>query len=122
MLKSKMTLGLSALLAAAIVLPACGNKSEISVSEGVNNMKAALTDVQAAVDAGDGEKAKASADELEEAWEKFEDNVKKQSKDLYEKVETPLHAIEAGSKSDPLDKDALAKSVTDLSEVLDQIK
>lgn len=109
------------MLTAAIVLSACGNKEDNKISDGVSNMKTVLTDVQKAVDAGDAAKAKTEAANLEEAWAKFEDNVKDKSKELYEKAETPLHVIEAGAGVDPLDKEVLTKSVNELNQVLDEI-
>ncbi|RKP58248.1 hypothetical protein D7Z26_01765 [Cohnella endophytica] len=121
MSRLKMKLGIVMILSAAIVLSACGNKGGNKISDGVSSMKAVLTEVQSAVDSGDAAKAKAEAANLENAWAKFEDDVKEKSKDLYEKAETPLHVIEAGSEIEPLDKDTLTKSVTELNQVLDDI-
>ncbi|EFM08941.1 conserved hypothetical protein [Paenibacillus curdlanolyticus YK9] len=121
MSKLRMKFGVVMMLTAAIVLSACGNKEDNKISDGVSNMKTVLTDVQKAVDAGDAAKAKTEAANLEEAWAKFEDNVKDKSKELYEKAETPLHVIEAGAGVDPLDKEVLTKSVNELNQVLDEI-
>lgn len=118
---SKMKFGIVMLLSATIVLSACGKKDDNKISDGVSSMKAVLTEVQTAVDAGDAAKAKTEAANLEDAWAKFEDEVKVKSEDLYEKAETPLHAIEAGAEVDPLDKDVLTKSVNELNQVLDEI-
>jgi iron uptake system EfeUOB component EfeO/EfeM len=100
----------------AIVLAACGGNNK--VAEGAKNMKNVLSDVKSAVDAGDAVKAKSEGAKLEESWAKFEDNVKGKSKEVYDKVETPLHVIEAGVGVDPLDKETLDKAITDLEQVL----
>jgi hypothetical protein len=119
--KWKNKFGIAMILSIAIVLSACGNKAGNKITDGVTKMKAVLTEVQAAVNSGDAAKAKTEAANLEDAWAKFEDDVKVMSKDLYDKAETPLHVIEAGSGIDPLDKDVLTKSVTELNQVLDEI-
>ncbi|MFC5406182.1 hypothetical protein [Cohnella soli] len=121
MFKLKMKLGMTMVLATALMISACGKKDDNKISDGVSEMKDVLTNVQAAVDAGDVAKAKTEATNLESAWEKFEDDVKDKSAELYEKAETPLHAIEAGAEIDPLDKDVLTKSVNELNQVLDEI-
>ncbi|MFC5530256.1 hypothetical protein [Cohnella yongneupensis] len=117
----KMKLGIAMMLIAVLVLSACGKNNGNTIADGVTSMKAVLTEVQKAVDEGDAAKAKTEAANLEDAWAKFEDDVKDKSKDLYEKVETPLHAIEAGAGVDPLDKEVLTKSVTELNQVLDEL-
>lgn len=121
MSKLKMKLGTTLLLLATILLTSCGNNNGNKISDGVTDMKAVLTEVQKAIEAGDTAKAKTEAANLEEAWEKFEDDVKDKSKELYEKAENPLHAIEAGSEIDPLDQEALKKSIAELNQVLDEI-
>ena len=100
------------------VLAACG--SSASISDGSKNMKSTLAELKKNVDAADAAKVKKGAGELEESWEKFEDEVKKKDAALYEKVEGPLHAIEAGAKADKLDAAALNKSITELNAALDQ--
>ncbi|GGG14301.1 hypothetical protein [Paenibacillus abyssi] len=102
-----------------LLLSACGGGNNIG--DGANNMKDVLADVKASVDAGDPAKAKEETSKLEEAWESFEDDVKEQSKELYDKAETPLHAIEAGVGIEPLDQEALNKSIKELDQVLGEI-
>ena len=97
-MRQRKGLILIAALALGVLLGGCG-KQDNGISDGVKNMKDVLVDIKAAVDSGDSLKAQTGADQLEEAWSKFEDNVKDKSADLYEKTETPLHAIEAGVKS-----------------------
>jgi iron uptake system EfeUOB component EfeO/EfeM len=102
-----------------VMLAACGSAS---IADGSKKMKDTLTELKKNVDSGDAEKVKQGASELEESWEKFEDGVKDKDKALYEKVEDPLHAIEAGAKAAKLDAAALNKSITELGSALDQVE
>jgi iron uptake system EfeUOB component EfeO/EfeM len=113
-------LAITAALVLTLLLSACGGGNKIA--DGVKNMKEVLAEVKSSVDAGDAVKAKSDAAKLEEAWASFEDDVKDKSKDLYDKLETPLHVIEAGASVDPLDKDTLNKSIVELDQVLSEIE
>ena len=85
-------------------------------------MKQVLADMKTQLTAKDAAKVKDSGTELEEKWEVFEDSVKDKSPDLYEKVETPLHIIEAGAKVEPLDTKTLDKAAIDLDSVLTEVQ
>jgi hypothetical protein len=111
---------ITAALVLTLLLSACGGGNKIA--DGAKNMKKVLAEVKTSVDAGDAEKAKSDAAKLEKAWASFEDEVKVKSKDLYDKLETPLHVIEAGASVDPLDKDVLNKSIVELDQVLSEIE
>ena len=67
-------------------------------------------------------KVNESGENLEKSWQKFEDGVKDKNADLYEKVETPLHTIEAGAKSQPLDEQTLNKAADELDSVLSDVE
>jgi hypothetical protein len=117
----RSVLGILVLLVIAFVLTACGGGNN-KVADGAKGMQNVLIDVKAAVDAGDAAKAKLEADRLEEIWKKFEDDVKVKSKQDYDKVETPLHIIQAGVGIEPLDKGTLKTAFADLDKVLSEVE
>jgi iron uptake system EfeUOB component EfeO/EfeM len=127
------------ILATSLTLAACGAKEEtkkeapktteessnskaVSIADGAKDMKKVLADMKTQLTAKDATKVKDSGEKLEEKWEAFEDSVKDKSPDLYEKVETPLHTIEAGAKIEPLDTKTLDKAATDLDSVLTEVQ
>lgn len=114
----KKSLVLSLVLALVAVLALTGCSASTDIKSGATKMKSVLADVQKAVDAGDAEKAKKEADELDEAWEKFEDGVKEKDKALYGNIEDHLSAIKAGAKKSPLDKNLLATEIKALDGLL----
>ncbi|RRN71316.1 hypothetical protein EI200_11415 [Peribacillus simplex] len=127
------------ILATSLTLAACGTKEEtkkeapktteeasnskaVSIADGAQDMKQVLADMKTKLTAKDAAKVKDSGEELEEKWQVFEDSVKEKSPDLYEKVETPLHTIEAGAKVEPLDAKTLDKAATELDGVLTEVQ
>jgi hypothetical protein len=94
----------------------------LTPADGVKAMKDTLVQLQKDVDAGDATKVKAAPDKLEESWSKFEDTVKKNQPDVYEKVEEPLGAIKTGATQPTLDKVTLKDQIKQLNDALDQIK
>ena len=85
-------------------------------------MQKTIAELKTQLNDKDSAKVKKSGEELEESWEKFEDNVKDKDKELYEKVETPLHTIEAGAKSEPLDVNTLSAAADELNNTLTEVK
>lgn len=118
----KASIMISFLLMISVGLAACGNGDDSAIADGAKSMKDTLKELQTYLDANDADKVKEAAEELEETWEAFEDGVKEQSAELYEKVETPLHTIEAGAKQNPLDKETLAQATKDLDLVLSELE
>lgn len=126
------------IVVAALSLTACGTNNEkkadetkkteqsspksVSISDGANDMKQTITDLNAQLKAKDATKVKESGAKLEESWQTFEDDVKDKSPDLYGKVETPLSTIEAGVTSSPLDAPTLTKAAKELDDVLSDVK
>lgn len=126
------------ILATSLTLAACGTKEEtkkeapkteetsnskaVSIADGAQDMKQVLADMKTQLTAKDAAKVKDSGEELEEKWQVFEDSVKEKSPDLYEKVETPLHTIEAGAKVEPLDAKTLDKAAIELDGVLTEVQ
>ncbi len=97
-------------------------KTTVSISDGAKEMKQTITDLKAQLNEKDAAKVKESGENLEKSWQKFEDEVKDNNADLYEKVETPLHTIEAGAKSQPLDEQTLNKATDELDSVLSDVE
>ena len=120
------------LLATSLTLAACSGantnkqtdeaKTTVSISEGAKEMKQTITDLKAQLNEKDAAKVKESGENLEKSWQKFEDEVKDNNADLYEKVETPLHTIEAGAKSQPLDEQTLNTAADELDSVLSEVE
>ena len=121
------------LLATSLTLAACSGantekqtdeakKTTVSISEGAKEMKQTITDLKAQLNENDAAKVKESGENLEKSWQKFEDEVKDKNADLYEKVETPLHTIEAGAKSQPLDEQTLNTAADELDSVLSEVE
>ena len=126
------------LFAASLTLAACSSansgkqtdeakttdevKTTVSISDGAKEMKQTITDLKAQLSEKDATKVKESGENLEKSWQSFEDEVKDKNADLYEKVETPLHTIEAGAKSEPLDAQVLNKAADELDTVLSDVE
>lgn len=100
-------------------LAACGENDKIA--EGVKEMNEALEEVKEQVEDNDAKMAKVEYDELHEAWEDFEDEVKEQNKELYEEIEAPLFAIKAGVSQETLDPQALNGAIAELEAALEKL-
>ncbi|PET56594.1 hypothetical protein CN514_15860 [Bacillus sp. AFS001701] len=111
-----MALGLS------LTLSACGTKTDDAIKTGSDDMIKTISELKTQISNNDEAKAKDSGEALEKSWEKFEDSVKDKDKGLYEKVETPLHIIEAGVKVSPLNADTLNQAGDELESVLKEVK
>jgi iron uptake system EfeUOB component EfeO/EfeM len=122
------------LIAASLTLAACGGanndkktedtntaKTTVSISDGAKEMKQTIADLKTQLKDKDATKVKNSGESLEKSWQKFEDGVKDKNADLYGRVETPLHTIEAGAKSEPLDEQTLNKAADELDTVLSEV-
>jgi len=116
-MKRTVTLVLSLLLVFGFALAGCGTANN-EVSEGVNKMLDTTDQLAKAIDSGDQAKVKEVGPKLEEQWKVFEDQVKKQDKDLYEKIEKYLDPTIAGSQATPLDKQALGNLNQQLTDAL----
>jgi hypothetical protein len=107
------------LILAMIAITGCG---KMSATDGAKKMKAVIVDLKKNIEADDAAKVKQSAKDLEDNWAKFEDGVKENTPDVYEKVEGPLGIIKAGAEAAPLDKAILTKAADDLNTALVLIK
>jgi iron uptake system EfeUOB component EfeO/EfeM len=93
-------------LGSALVLAGCSS-TDSKVSDGVNKMLDTTEQLSKAIDSGDQAKVKEVGPKLEDQWSTFEDDVKKDNKDLYQKIEKYLDPTIAGSEASELNKDAL---------------
>jgi iron uptake system EfeUOB component EfeO/EfeM len=107
-------------LASIFVLAGCGS-ADSKVSDGVNKMLDTTAQLSKAIDSGDQAKVKEVGPKLEDQWSSFEDEVKKENKDLYGKVEKYLDPTVAGSKAASLDKEALGKLNDQLTNALKEL-
>ena len=108
-------------LGSALLLAGCSS-ADSKVSDGVNTMLETTEQLAKAIDSSDQAKVKEVGPKLEEQWSSFEDDVKKDNKDLYEKIEKYLDPTIAGSEADTLDKTALGSLNGQLSDALKELE
>lgn len=111
---------LAAGIAGSLLLAGCGSANS-KVSDGVNKMLNTTSQLSAAIDSGDQAKVKEVGPKLEDQWSSFEDDVKKDNEGLYEKVEKYLDPTVAGSKAATLDRGALGKLNSQLTDALKEL-
>jgi iron uptake system EfeUOB component EfeO/EfeM len=107
-------------LGSALVLAGCSS-TDSKVSDGVNKMLDTTEQLSKAIDSGDQAKVKEVGPKLEDQWSSFEDDVKKDNKDLYEKIEKYLDPTIAGSEAATLDKEALGSLNDKLTDSLKEL-
>lgn len=97
-------------------------KKTLSINEGINNMRNVLKEMKGKLEAKDEDSAVKVSAQLEENWGLIEDGVKDKNKELYNKVEDPLHTINAAVKVKPLDTKVLKDSIDSLDTVLVEVQ
>ncbi|MBT2738810.1 hypothetical protein ACSU6B_20130 [Neobacillus sp. C211] len=107
-------------LGSALVLAGCSS-TDSKVSDGVNEMLDTTEQLSKAIDSRDQAKVKEVGPKLEDQWSSFEDDVKKDNKDLYEKIEKYLDPTIAGSEAATLDKEALGTLNDQLTDSLKEL-
>ncbi|MCQ6280106.1 hypothetical protein [Bacillus sp. EB600] len=107
-------------LGSALLLAGCGSQNS-KVSAGVNKMLDTTEQLSKAIDSGDKAKVKEVGPKLEDQWSSFEDEVKKDNKDSYEKIEKYLDPTIAGSEAATLDKEALGNLNGQLTDALKEL-
>jgi iron uptake system EfeUOB component EfeO/EfeM len=107
-------------LVGLLLLAGCGS-TDSKVSDGVKKMLDTTEQLSKAIDSGDQAKVKEVGPKLEDQWSSFEDDVKKDNKDLYQKVEKYLDPTIAGSEASELDKDTLKKLNDQLTDALNEL-
>jgi iron uptake system EfeUOB component EfeO/EfeM len=107
-------------LGSALVLAGCSS-TDNKVSDGVNKMLDTTEQLSTAIDSGDQAKVKEVGPKLEDQWSSFEDDVKKDNKDLYLKIEKYLDPTIAGSEAATLDKEVLGTLNDQLTEALKEL-
>lgn len=93
-----------------------------STTIGIENMKSALKEMSTQLTNKEEDKAIKTSDKLEENWKLFEDGIKDNYKELYEKVEAPLGIIQAAVKVKPLDIKVLTTAIDQLDKSLGEIQ
>ena len=119
-MKKLTTMLLSLMLVSVFVLAGCGANNS-KVSDGVNQMLDTTKQLSKAIDSGDQAKVKEVGPKLEDQWKVFEDDVKKDNKDLYGKIEKYLDPTIAGSQAATLDKQALSSLNNQLTDALKEL-
>ncbi|MCM2533791.1 hypothetical protein NDK43_17100 [Neobacillus pocheonensis] len=119
-MKRLITIFLALGLGSILVLTGCGSNNS-KVSEGVNKMLDTTGQLSKAIDSGNQAKVKEVGPKLEDQWSTFEDDVKKDNKDLYAKIEKYLDPTIAGSEASPLNKDALSTLNNQLTNALKEL-
>jgi iron uptake system EfeUOB component EfeO/EfeM len=108
-------------LGSALLLAGCSSGNS-KVSDGVNKMLDTTEQLSKAINSGDQAKVKEVGPKLEDQWSSFEDDVKKDNKDLYGKVEKYLDPTIAGSEATTLDKEALGSLNDKLTNALKELQ
>lgn len=93
-----------------------------ATTAGIDNMRAALKEMNTQLSNKEEDKAVKTSDKLENNWKQFEDGIKASYKDLYEKVEASLGTIQAAVKVTPLDTKVLTTSINELDKTLNQLQ
>ncbi|MDF2883126.1 MAG: hypothetical protein K0R54_3683 [Clostridiaceae bacterium] len=91
-------------------------------ANGIQSMRATLKDMKSQLSNKESDKAVSTSANLEGSWKQFEDSVKAESPALYEKVEDPLHTINAAVKIKPLDTNALNSAIDKLDAALAELQ
>jgi iron uptake system EfeUOB component EfeO/EfeM len=106
-------------LISVFILSGCGVNNK--VSDGVNKMLDTTGQLSKVINSGDQAKVKEIGPKLEDQWSSFEDEVKKDNKPLYDKVEKYLDPTIAGTEASPLDKEALSSLNNKLTDALKEL-
>ncbi|NRT71884.1 dGTP triphosphohydrolase [Clostridium beijerinckii] len=93
-----------------------------ATATGLDNMRNALKEMNSKLNNKEEDKAMKTSEKLEENWKPIEDGIKEINKDLYEKVESPLGAINAGVKVNLLDAKSLTASIDELDKTIEQLQ
>jgi iron uptake system EfeUOB component EfeO/EfeM len=91
------------------------------IKAGAAEMTTAIKALKDALAKGDAKVAEEQINKADAAWYVFEHDVKAKNADLYEKLEEPLKAIQAGVKQSPLDAKTLTTLADQLQGFVDQL-
>lgn len=89
---------------------------------GIQNMRDTLKNMKEQLSNKEEDNTVKTSENLEASWKKFEDNVKIKLPELYEKIEEPLHTINAAVKVKPLDVKTLNTAIDNLDKQLEQVQ
>ncbi|NQX63215.1 EfeM/EfeO family lipoprotein [Paenibacillus qinlingensis] len=124
MKKSQQLIILAA--ATTLVLAGCGKSepteiAKVPFKEGSTTLVTSVDSLKGQLDASKVKDAKKLADQLQDQWASFEDEVKPKFPELYFKVEKFLTPLEAGLKEDKLDFPTLTALNTNLKAALTEL-
>ncbi len=97
-------------------------KKTLTIQEGSKNMRDVIKEMKNQINNKEEDKAIKTSDNLEGNWKVFEDSVKEKYFTLYERVEDPLHIINAAVKVKPLDTKAINTAMDSLDKQLEQVQ
>lgn len=95
---------------------------KLTIADGTKNMRDVIKEMKTELSNKEEDKAIKTSDNLEGNWKQFEDNVKAKSPTLYEKIEDPLHTINAAVKVKPLDVNTLNTAIDKLDAALAELQ
>lgn len=93
-----------------------------ATATGLENMRNSLKEMNTQINNKEEDKAIKTSEKLEENWKPIEDGIKDSYKDLYEKIESPLGAINAGVKVTPFDTKSISASIDELDKTIDKLQ
>lgn len=93
-----------------------------ATATGLENMRNALKEMNTQLNSKEEDKTIKTSEKLEENWKQIEDGIKESYKDLYETIESPLGAINAGAKVTPLDTKLISASIDELDKEIDKLQ
>jgi iron uptake system EfeUOB component EfeO/EfeM len=117
----KLTFILSTMVLGSGFMMAGCSSTDSKVSEGVKEMLDTTEQLAKAIESGDQATVKEVGPKLEDQWSSFEDDVKKDNENLYEKIEKYLDPTIAGSEAPSLDKEALSTLNGELTNALNEL-
>lgn len=104
----------------SLLLAGCGSSNN-KVADGVKKMLATSEQLSKAISSGNTAMVKEVGPKLENQWSSFEDDVKKDNKVLYAKIEQYLDPTVAGSEAPSLDQKALGSLNNQLADALKEL-
>ncbi|OKP84876.1 hypothetical protein A3844_18170 [Paenibacillus helianthi] len=116
------TLLTASFLALTLILSGCGSKAtEDPAKKGANDLISVTNDIKKEIDAGNDTKVKELGPKLEETWATFEDSVKTNYADDYEKIEESLNPEVAATKASQIDSKIVSQLNDNLNKTLTEL-
>lgn len=97
------------------------SNGKLTIADGSKKMKQITDEIQAGLKDNKEDIVIKKVEELDGVWEKFEDAVKDNKKELYDRAEGPIGIIKAGVKVKPLDAKTINNETEKLRKVFEEI-